>query len=177
MAINQFDQYVSTNGSVMSDANHLKDMLIVDDMIQFFNRVRCRTATDDKGNCLPVELYCFTGGDNTMEKVIRTSIKSEMPNIVIADWKPKELKVLKQKRTKNEERAEIIIMYLRGKIEKYEEISLAELRQEFGYSSSVISKAIKTDVFNDLLEEEGITMITEKGKGNPARFIFPKSKV
>ena len=112
-----------------------------------------------------------------MEEVIRTSIEGEMPNIVIKDWKPKELKALKQKRTKNEERAEIIIMYLRGKIEKYEEISLAVLRQEFGYSSSTVSKAIKTDIFGDLLEEEGITMTSAKCKGNPVRFILPKYKL
>ena len=177
MAINPFDQYVSSTGSVWSDANHLKDMLIVDDMIQFFNRVRCRNAIDNKGNCDPVKLYCFTGGNKPMDEVIRSSIESEMPNIVISDWKPKELPILTQKITKNEERAEIIIMYLRGKIELYEEISLAELRQEFGYSSSALSKAIKTDFFKDLLEEEGITMTIAIGKGNPVRFILPKNKV
>ena len=177
MAINPFDQYVSSTGSVWSDANHLKDMLIVDDMIQFFNRVRCRTAIDNQGNCHPVKLYCFTGGNKPMEEVIRGSIESEMPNIVITDWKPIELKVLKQRRTKNEERAENFVMWLRGKIELYEEISLAELKQEFGLPPNIVSRVINSDYFNDLLEEEGITMTKAKGKGNPVRFILPKNKV
>jgi hypothetical protein len=112
-----------------------------------------------------------------MEEVIRTSIESEMPNIVIADWKPKELKVLKQKKTKNEERAENLVRWLRGKIELYEEIPLAELRQEFGLQPNMVSRAIKSDYFKDLLAEEAITMTTVKGKGNPVRFILPPNAV
>jgi hypothetical protein len=177
MAINQIENYISSTGSVWSDANHLKDMLIVDDMLQFFNRVRCRTAIDSQGNCAPVELYCFTGGNVTMEKVITRSIETEMPNMVTREWKPKELKVLKQKVTKNEERAEYYVMWLRGRIDSHEEITLVELRQAFDHKSSIASKAIKTDVFNDLLEEEGITMIKARGKGNPVKFILPKNKV
>ncbi|MCP3682652.1 MAG: hypothetical protein GY861_08185 [bacterium] len=177
MAINQIDQYVNTTGTAWSDANHLKDLLIVDDMIQFFNRVRCRTAMDSNGNCQPVELYYFTGGNIKMEKVIRTSIESEMPNIVINDWKPKELKVLKQKTTKNEERAEILGMWLRGKIELYGEISFAELQQTFNYTHSTVSKAIKTDVFKNMIDEEGILMTNAKGRGNPVRFILPENKI
>jgi hypothetical protein len=178
MAINQMiGHYISTTGSVSSDATHLENMLIVDDMIQFFNRVRCRTAIDNKGNCPIVELYCFTGGKTKMEEVIRTSIVSEMPNTVIIDWKPKELKVLKRKATKNEQRAKNIVMWLRGRIEKYEEIPLAELRQEFGFKLYTVSKVINSEIFKDLLEEEGITMITEKRSGNPVKFIFPDSKV
>jgi len=177
MAINQFDYYVSSTGSVWSDANHLKDMLIVDDMIQFFNRVRCRTAIDDTGNCLPVELYCLTGGNDAMEEVITESIKNEMPGIVIRKWEPKNLKELKQKRTKLEERAENFIMWLSDKIDRYEEISLAELRQDFRLTSCIVSKVIKTDYFKELLEEEGITMTNAKGKGNPVRFILPRNKV
>lgn len=177
MAINQIDHYVTTTGSMWSDANHLKNMLIVDDMIQFFNRVRCRTAIDNDGNCHSVELYCFTGGDTEMEKVIRTSFESEMPNIVISDWKPKGLKELKQKIIKAEERAELFVGWLRGKIEKYEEISLAELRQEFGLPSNIVSKVIKSDIFHYLLEEEGIMMTKTNTWGNPMRFILPKQKI
>ena len=177
MAINQFDHYVNTTGSVWSDATYLKNMLIVDDMIQFFNRIKCRTAIDKNGNCDPVELYCLTGGDDEMQKVISTSIENEMPNIVISDWKPKELKALKQKVTKAEERAENFVKYLRGNIEKYEEISLAELRQEFGLPSNIISPVINSNIFHDLLEEEGIKMTEAKGWGNPVRFILPKHKI
>jgi len=174
MAINQIEHYVSTTGSVWSDANHLRDMLIVDDMIQFFNRVRCRTAIDDQGNCMPVELYYLTGGNTQMEDVVRSSIESEMPNIVISNWEPKELKVLNKKTTKNEERAENFIMWLRAKIEKYEEISLAELRKEFGLNSNIVSMVINSVFFKDLLAEEDITMITAKDKGNSVRFILPR---
>jgi len=177
MAINQIDQYISSNGSVWSDANHLKDLLIVDDMIQFFNRVRCRTAIDNNGKCLPVELYCFTGGNNIMEKVIKTSIESEMPNIVINNWKPKELKVLKQKITTTEKRAEIFVMWLRGRIEKYEEISLADLRQEFRLPRNIVSRVIKSDIFCDLLNEEDIMMTKTNTWGNPVKFILPKNKI
>ena len=45
-------------------------------------------------------------------------------------------------------------MYLRGNIELREEISLRELRHEFGYSSSIASKVIKTDFFEDLAQED-----------------------
>jgi len=173
MAINQIEHYISTTGSVWSDANHLKDMLIIDDMIQFFNRVRCRTAIDDKGNCLPVELYCFTGGNTQMEELIRSSIESEMPNIVFNNWEPKELKALKQKTTINEERAENFIKWLRGKIEQYEEISLAELRREFWLEPCIVTRVIKSSFFKDLLDEENITMITARDKGNSVRFILP----
>ena len=176
MAINQFDQYVRSTGSMWSDANHLKNMLIVDDMVQFFNRVRCRTAIDNQGNCQPVELYCFTGGNDAMEEVIKSSIKCEMPGIGIKNWKPIELKVLKQRRTKTEERAENFVMWLRGNIEKHDEISLAELRQEFGLQPNIVSRVIKSDIFNDLLEEEHITMTKANGWGNPVRFILPPNK-
>lgn len=177
MAINQFDHYVSSTGSMWSDANHLKDMLIVDDMIQFFNRIRCRTAVDNQGNCHPVELYCFTGGNDAMEEVIKTSIESEMPNISIRNWKPKELTALKQRVTKTYQRAENFVRWLRGKIELQEEISLAELRHEFGLSPNMVSRVIKADIFHDLLEEECITMTQSKGKGNPVRFILPPNKI
>lgn len=177
MAIKPFDQYVTTNGSVMSDANHLKDMLIVDDMIQFFNRVKCRTAIDNIGNCNPVELYCFTGGSKLMDELIRGAITSEMPNTVFKEWEPKGLNDLQQKLSKNEERAERFIRWLRGRIDLYEEIYLSELMQEFDLKHSVVSKAINTDVFNDLLAEEGITMIKAKGRSNPTRFILPKNKI
>ena len=177
MAINQVNHYVNTTGSIWSDANHLKDMLIVDDMIQFFNRVRCRTAIDKNGNCNPVELYCLTGGNYEIEEIIRTSFESEMPNIVISDWKPKEIQTLKGKVTKIEERAELFIKYLRGRIEKYGEIHLTELRQYFGLSPYSVSVVIKSDIFNNFLVEEAITMIQARGKGNPVRFILPVCKV
>ena len=177
MAINQFDHYVSTTGSVWSDAIYLKDLLIVDDMIQFFNRIRCRTAIDNNGNCLPVELYCLTGGDNKMENIIRASFKGEMPNIVFGDWKPKELKILKRKVTIIEERAENFVNWLRGKIEEYGEIYLTELKKEFGLRSNSVSIVINSDIFKDLLEEENITMTKAKGKGNPVRFILPTHRV
>ena len=177
MANNQIDQYINSKGSVWADANHLKDLLIVDDMIQFFNRVRCRTAIDRNGNCRRVDLYCITGGNTKMEEVIKTSLESEMPNIAIRAWKPKELKAIKQKATTIEKRAGNFVRWLRGYIEKYEEISFGELRQEFGLKSSLVSKTINTDIFHDLLDEESITMIRGKGRGNGIRFILPKHKV
>lgn len=177
MAINQIDQYINTTGSAWSDANYLKDLLIVDDMIQFFNRVRCRTAIDNQGNCHPVELYCFTGGDHGLEKVISTSFENEMPNIIINDWKPKEIKTLKEKVTKIEERAERFIKYLRGRIEKYGEIYLTELIKEFGLNRKSVYKVIESDYFKAFLDEEGIMMFNGKGRGNPVRFILPLYKI
>jgi hypothetical protein len=172
-AINEFEHYVPSNGSMWSDATHLQNMLIVDDMIQFFNRVRCRTAIDKYGNCPPVELYLLTGGDKKMEKVIKISIAKEMPDIVIRDWKPKELKTIMQKISKDEERAKIFILWLQVKKGKYDEISLRELKQEFSHLSEYsVSVAINSDIFKNLLKKEGINMINGTGKGSPKRFIF-----
>jgi hypothetical protein len=177
MAINQIDKYVHTNGSAYSDAKHLRDMLIVDDMIQFFNRIRCRTAIDQTGNCEPVELYCLTGGDQLMEDIIKQSITSEMPGVVINDWKPKEMKSLKHKVTVVEKRAENLVYWLLGKLGQFEEISLDELRQEFGLSKHTLSRTVKSEYFINLLEEEGIVKVTTNSWGNPVKFVLSGSGI
>ncbi len=112
-----------------------------------------------------------------MEQIIKTTIKNEMPNIAIKTWEPNSLKALKQKKTKTEKRAENIMMSLRGKIEKHEEISLLEIKDEFKLNGSTLSKVINLSAFQEMLEEEGITMTKDKGKGNPIRFILPVHKV
>lgn len=173
MAINKIGRYIPTTGSEQSDATHLKNMLIVDDMIQFFNRVRCRTAVDQNGNCEPVELYCLTGGNQLMEAIIRKTITSEMPGIVINDWKPKELEFLKHKVLKVEERAENFVDWLLGKVGQFEEVTLTELRQEFGLNTKLVSKTTNSDIFKKLLDDEGIIMTKDKAWGSPVKFILP----
>jgi len=179
IAINQVDKYISSHGSIMSDVNHLKNMLIVDDLIQFFNRIRCRTAIDDQGNCNAVELYCLTGGNEEMELIIRATIAAEMPNIVFKDWKPTALKGLQSKTTKTEERAQNILKWMQSKVGRYEEISLAETKDYFSFRPCTLSKIINSDSFQDMLEEESITMTRsiENSRGNPIRFILPKHKI
>jgi hypothetical protein len=173
MAINKIDSYVPTMGSAKFDATHLRNMLIIDDMLQFFNRIKCRTAIDKYGNCDPVELYCLTGGNQLIETKIRESFESEMPGIVIKEWKPKELKALKNKVTKIEERAENFVDWLMGKVGQFEEVTLAELLQDFGLNIKLVSKTINSDIFKNHLDDEGILMTKDKAWGSPVKFILP----
>ena len=171
-SINEFESYIPSHGSMWADAMYLQKMLIIDDIIQFFNRVRCRTAIDKNGNCLSVELYCFTGGDEEMEKIIRASIGKEMPQMIFRDWKPKELKAMKPKIKKAEERTENFISWLLGNAGTYDEIYLSELIKEFGYDKKLVSKVTTSDYFKNRLDEECIIMVRGNGRGAPSRFIF-----
>lgn len=172
-AICSWGNYIPTNGSRLADAIRLCDMLIVDDMIQFFNRVRCRTPIDVDGNCLPVELFCFTGGSQKMKELIESSCKSEMPNIKIKEWSPT-INQCVLRETVNEKRAVSFVKWLSGKIGLEQEVFLHELRDAFELKPNLVAKVIKTEVFNDLLEDEGIVFIPSRGGyKNPARFILP----
>ncbi|KYJ87523.1 hypothetical protein [Sulfurovum riftiae] len=173
MAIRQMDEYIALNGSIMKDANMLKDMLIVDDLIQFFNRTRCRTTINVEGECAPVALYLFTGGNRNMETLIKEVFEVEMPDIHIKRWGPVIPQKLKRKKSKLEERADNFIAFLRGNIEKYEVITLAQLREYFELRLSMVSKVIKSLYFQRLLEDENISMVGQGRRKDPVRFIMP----
>jgi hypothetical protein len=175
MAINDFENYNSITGSVWSDANHLKDRLIADDMIQFFNRIRCRVAIDEEGNCSPVELYMFTGGNVRLESIITSSLKDEMPNIEIQPWTINPVKSMKRKSSKVEERADRVIEYLRGHIDRREHIDQKTVMDYFKFSSTVMKKLLQLEYFNIQLEDESIYISRVKARGNPVRFHLPNS--
>ena len=175
MTINDIDDYISVTGSVWSDANYLKDKLIADDMIQFFNRVRCRVSTDKDGKCKPTELYMFTGGNEKLEKIITDSTVEEMPGINIKPWKvtlPTRF-YAKRKQTKVEKRADTVIEYLRGNIDKWEHIDQKDIMNYFGFSSTVMKKLFNLEYFNARLEEENIYAIRLRQRGSPIRFMLP----
>jgi len=176
-AIGPIDTYVPMNGSMVADANYLKNRLIVDDMIQFFNRVRCRTAIDAYGNCLPVELYCFTGGNEKLMELIKSSCGSEMPNIQFRDWEPKDIKKITTRETANEKRAVSFVDYLCGKIGFEQEVYLKDLLNVFNLSSAIGTRVVNSEFFEGLLEDAGIVFIPSRGgHKNPATFVLPKSK-
>jgi hypothetical protein len=176
MAINDIDVYTPLTDNVWSDANYLKDKLIADDMIQFFNRIRCRVAIDKDGNCKPVELYMFTGGNRRIEAIIKQSISNEMPNIKIKPWNVKPMKFLRRKHTKLEQRAETVIEYLRGNIDKHIYIDQKTLMDYFGFSRQIMNRLLKSKYFEDRLEEESIYAIRLQQRGNPIRFMLPTSE-
>ncbi len=176
MAINDFENYSSITGSIWSDANHLKDRLIADDMLQFFNRIRCRVAIDEAGNCNPVELYMFTGGNHRLDSIITSSVKEEMPGIEISPWIISPVKSMKRKPTKVEIRADNVIEYLRGNIDKYEYIDQKTVIDYFRFSRQAMNRLLDLEYFNIQLEDENIYVTRTQTRGNPVRFILPTSK-
>jgi len=173
MAINDVDRYLPTTGSIWSDSNHLERMLIIGDIIQFVNRIRCRKAINSNGGCPPVEIFMFTGGDKIMKELLESTLKIEMPGINFKSWRPKAEIQLKRKATKVEERSERVAEYLSGQVGKYDEVTLYEIRQEFGFTKAITDRVSKSDFFIELLEDIGITFIPGKGRQNPAKFILP----
>ena len=108
-----------------------------------------------------------------MKKLIISSFESEMPNINIVDWDPK-LKFFTARESVPEKTAKLIVQWLRGRIGLEQEIHQKKVRKVFKLSANAIAMAIKTGVFNDLLDEEGIVFIPSRGgPRNPARFILP----
>ena len=174
MAINKIQDYASLTGSVWSDANYLKDRLIADDMIQFFNRVRCRIAIDKNGNCEPVELYMFSGGNERIKDIITASVSEEMKNISITGWHPKLSGKIKRKPKKADQRAETVIRYLRGQMDKHSEILASIVREDLGISSQQFTQVMKSEYFESMLIEESIDIVGAGGKRNPMRFILPQ---
>ncbi len=175
VAINDFDDYQPLQESKMADTNYLKDRLIADDMVQFFNRGQTRISIDDEGNCSDTQLYMFTGRSEDVTGTIIDSIKSEMPGIKIDSWSPKvDMGKLKQKQSKVEERADRVIDWLRGNIEKCESIEQKTIIDTFGLSKNQMTALLNSPYFCERLEEEYISTSRLKKRGHPIRFHLPE---
>jgi hypothetical protein len=177
-SITDWDSYKPTNGNKQGDATHLEQMLIVDDLVQFFNRVRCRVATTSDGNCAPTELYLFTGGRADMGEAITTTVSREMEGINIKSWSPTISTRLKKKRSKIAERAELLVEWLLTKDKEYDALSVADIMSHFNWSRNILNNIInpkrkeKDNYFTLACEEEGIVRYKE---GKTTFFKLPSS--
>jgi len=177
MAVNDVDEYVPCTGSIWSDANYLKDMLIIDDLVQFLNRVQCRVSIDEEGNCKPTDLYIFTGGKKSMKDLIVKFAKMEMPGIKILNWELKAAIKLKRKKTALQTRIDAVVEFLRGKIVTHREITMKEIKFHFGFSYDQQKRLITSELFKETLEDENIFMLRTKTRGNPVTFLLPPNPV
>jgi len=166
-SITDWDTYTPSNGSKQGDATHLEQMLIVDDLVQFFNRVRCRIATTADGDCAKTELYLFTGNRDDMSEIIENTLAEEMTGLNIKSWHPAITPALKKKRTKIEERAELLIEWMLAKSSGYDTISINDILDYFGWGRNTLNsitnpkKKEKDNYFTLMCEEEGIVRYKE----------------
>ena len=115
-----YHNYIPTT-SYNTDVKELEKSSIVEDMIQFFNRIRCRVPIDEEGNHEVVDIYLFSGDNENDEDIVGRFIE-QFPGC-----KSIEVGLLRErlrpditKRTNVEERTDRIITSVeRQKPEKY----------------------------------------------------------
>ena len=179
-SITDWDMYIPMSGSKQSDATHLEQMLVIDDLAQFFNRVRCRVAATADGDCAQTELYLFTGGRYNMEKSIKETLSEEMTDININSWHPTLTTELKKKRSKVSERSELLVNWMLTKDNEYDAISVSDILKHFGWSRSTLNKIInperkeKDNYFTRMCDEENIIRYKE---GTTIYFKLPSSEM
>lgn len=166
------DDYIPTHGSLWADIMHMKNMQIIEDIIQVINRIRCRTASDPLGNCRPCDIFLFTGGSEIMEELIPTCLAKKMPNLQITDWIPRVNFKLPVKKTPIEDRAIRVVEFILLKAATQEEVTVKEVIAECGLNSGKMKRLLESDIFHELLDESGILYIGSKGRGKPSCFIL-----
>ncbi len=160
LSIVDYDDYRAATGSVMGDANHLQNMLIIDDIIQFFNRIRCRVPVGEDGGCAITDLYMFTGRSKQIPILIKQSIGKEMPGIQFREWKPTDVK-LPQKKLQTIKRIENVVEWMLSKSGEYDYIGVTTITEQFGLTKSQTDKMIKNPYFVSYIEELGIVKVKE----------------
>ncbi len=174
LAVKDYSHYVPTNGSVSQDALQLRNHLIVDDMVQFFNRVRCRVSIDKDGNCQPTELYLFTGGDTSTKDLMGELIKQEMPNITSSTWivNADAQLVAKKKKNKLYNVAEEVVEWLLTVSHEYDVVSQKNVQEYFGVTRHTMKRLKQEPHFQHLCEEENIVEFKD---GRSFMFYLPKN--
>ena len=174
LAVKDYSHYVPTNGSVSNDALQLRNHLIVDDMVQFFNRVRCRVSIDIEGNCKPTELYLLTGGDKGMQDIMGKLIKQEMPNVTSTKWKVDVDAQLIAERKKNKlyNVAEEVVRWLLTVSHEYDVVSQKNVQEYFGMTRHTMKRLKAEPHFQYLCEEENIVEFKD---GRNFMFYLPKN--
>ena len=174
LAIKDYKFYVPTNGSIAKDAIQLKNHLLVDDLVQFFNRVRCRVSIDENGNCEPTELYLFTGGSESIKLLMRELIEKEMPNITSSEWTVQVDTELVASRKKNKlyRVAEEVVEWMLAVSYEYDVISQKNVQEYFGMRPGQMKRLKAEPHFQNLCEEEGIAAFKD---GRSFMFHLPKN--
>ncbi len=163
LSIVDYDAYRATTGSVMGDANHLQNMLIIDDIIQFFNRIRCRVPVGEDGGCAITDLYMFTGRSKQIPILIEQSIGKEMPGIQFKEWKPTDVK-LPQKKLQTITRIENVVEWMLSKNGEYDYIGATTIAEQFGLTKSQTDKMTRNPYFVSYTEELGIVKVKDGRK-------------
>jgi len=158
------------------DATNLEYSSIMEDMIQFFNRIRCRVSTDEGGNHLPVELYMFSS-DNTASKKIINGVVAEFKNATVNDWNVTPATALKKKRTKMVERADNIIAVLKREAGIKGDVRGEDIRARLGTTKVAFTKTVNSEYFKKELKHYGIKHKRLEGvSGKPLYFDFEEVK-
>mgnify|MGYP006289296753 CR=1 FL=1 len=77
---------LETKTRMDQDRSELKQGWLKTDIIQAFNRIRCRKVIDSQGNCPEAEGYIMFKSQAEADEVLKT-IREEMPGIkVVFDW-------------------------------------------------------------------------------------------
>ncbi len=149
---------------------NLKMGWIISDIIQAFNRIRCRKTIDAEGNCPLAEGYIAFKSKDEAEEILN-AIRKEMPGIKI-DW-TWEL-ATGEKRPKKSNFEEALRKYIetmsRGQYSK------TDVAEYLGASPRTMDKLIDKaqnheSAINKAMTDNEVTLVTGKGRGNPTYFI------
>ncbi len=158
------------------DIKALETSSIVEDMIQFFNRIRCRVSTDEDGNHEPVDLYLFSDDNSQSKKVIETLVV-EFPSAEVIDWTVAPASTLKKKRGKVIDRADRIMNKLKLAAVTKGDVFAENIRAELGTTKAAFTKTINSEYMQKELEYYGIKNIRLEGvQGKPSVFDLSECK-
>lgn len=157
------------------DVKNLENSSIVEDMVQFYNRIRCRIPIDVDGSHEPVGLYLFRDNTENDKKIVNSMIE-EFPDAIVKQWEVKagsltDTKI--KKKTKVTERSDLIISELKMMREKLEDVMAETIRSKLAITKSAFSRSVGSDYFKELLETNHIAYEIAKGSiGNQMKFTF-----
>jgi len=159
--------------SYNTDVKELENSSIVEDMVQFFNRIRCRVPIDKDGNHEPVDIYLFSGDKDNDDDIVADVIE-QFPGCKTTGWTiDGTIQPDIKKRTKIEERIDRIIHELKQQREKYDDILVKSIRDKLGMTTSVFSRIMRNDYFKQMLGENNIIIENiPRSHGRKKRFRF-----
>ena len=175
LSIANYEHYIPTNGSISGDATQLRNHLIVDDHVQFFNRVRCRVSIDEEGNCKSTELYLFTEGKPQLQSTVEDLIRQEMPGITINEWHADADAELDATKKKNKlyKLAENVINWMLTVSYEFDIISQQQVMEYFGLTKKQMINLKKEPHFQNLCREEDIVEFKD---GRKIMFKLPSNR-
>lgn len=157
------------NSTEEAAASYRIQLLIVN-LIQAINRVRCRKVIDEKGNCDKTDIYLFLNREFEGKKIIE-GIKQQMPGIEVIPLTDAPTIHLKKDRSKY---GDAIIAYLQ-KLPPGE-YPVKPIQKKIGFSKSTLDRLLrkrkdKRNSFAQGLKQIGVEYIPVNGRGAISYFL------